>query len=77
MHTYETMIELTNQFYKTIGVEIPTKYIKLAVASLTMPEYAKNYNDVNQIKIKDHSSLATVGDAFCNAYQMLNEYTFF
>ncbi len=61
MHTYETMIELTNQFYKTIGVEIPTKYIKLAVASLTMPEYAKNYNDVNQIKIKDHSSLATVG----------------
>ncbi len=42
-----------------------------------MPEYAKNYNDVNQIKIKDHSSLATVGDAFCNAYQMLNEYTSF
>lgn len=44
------------------------------VQSLTMPEYAKEYNDKHNEKIKDHRALSSVGDAICGAYIMLKEY---
>ena len=50
------MIELTKQFYKSLDVEISSEYVELAVTFLTMPEYAKNYNDINLSNISNHSA---------------------
>lgn len=47
----------------------------LAVRSLTMPQYAKEYQDKYNQYIGEHRALATVGDAVCGAFLMLNRYT--
>lgn len=72
-YTFEEMTNLTLDFYNTIGIKIPKKYIKRAVESLTMPEFAYSYNTV-YAKINDHRALATVGDAVCEAYLMIKKY---
>ncbi len=69
------MINETVNFYKDIlEIEVPNKFIDLAVTSLTMPQYAKEYNDIHENKLSDHRSLATVGDAVCEAYLMINKF---
>ncbi len=69
------MINKTINFYKErLGIEVPDKFIDLAVTSLTMPSYAKEYNDKYRVKLTDHRSLATVGDAVCEAYLMINKF---
>lgn len=73
-YTYDEMIDLTKNFYDTLEINIPQKYIKRAVASLTMAEYAKCFNDKTNSEIYDHRALATVGDAVCGAYRMINKY---
>lgn len=73
--TFDEMKEKAKKFYKALGVDVPDDKINRAVYSLTMPQYAKVYNDKNDQKIFDHSALATVGDAVCAAYLMLKEYS--
>ena len=76
---YEDMVNNTVSFYMNLGVSIPKKYIKIAVASLTMPDFAYCYNSKqsllsNKNKIHDHTALATVGDAVLSAYLMIKKY---
>ncbi len=71
--TFDEMTEKAINFYKELGVDVPDDKINRAVYSLTMPQYAKVYNDKNDQKIFDHRALATVGDAVCAAYLMLKE----
>ena len=69
--------ELKNKalnFYMVLSINVPTKFEELAVQSLTMPQFAKEYNDVNEHKIGDHRALATVGDSICGSYLMLKEF---
>ena len=73
--TYEEMRERAFEFYDDLQINIPQKYADLAVRSLTMPQYAKEYNDSNNNPIGDHRALATVGDAICGAFVMLDRYT--
>lgn len=70
----DIMTEKTRQFYKTLQIDIPDEYIELAVMSLTMPQYAKEFKDKYHEKIGDHRALATVGDAVCGAFLMLDRY---
>lgn len=72
--TYEEMREKAFKFYDDLQINIPKKYADLAVRSLTMPQYAKEYQDKYNQYIGDHRALATVGDAVCEAFVMLNEY---
>lgn len=75
MYEYQEMINKTVNFYKDIlEIEVPDEFIDLVVTSLTMPSYAKEYNDIHEDKINDHRSLATVGDAVCEAYLMINKF---
>ena len=74
MLTYDEMVENTREFYDELQIDIPDKYIGLAVKSLTMPQYAKEFNDKFHKEIGDHRALATVGDAVCEAYVMLKFY---
>ncbi len=74
MLTLKEMIKLTIEFYNLLEIEISKKDEMMAVQSLTMPDYAKEYNDKHNEKIKDHRALSTVGDAICGAYIMLKEY---
>lgn len=74
MLTYDEMIEKTREFYCELQIDIPDKYVGLAVRSLTMPQYAKEFNDKFHKGIGDHRALATVGDAICAAYTMLKFY---
>ena len=74
MLTYDEMIEKTREFYDELQIDIPDKYVDLAVRSLTMPQYAKEFNDKFHKEIGDHRALATVGDAICAAYIMLKFY---
>lgn len=74
MLTLEEMIKLTIEFYNLLEIEISKEDEMMAVQSLTMPDYAKEYNDKHNEKIKDHRALSTVGDAICGAYIMLKEY---
>lgn len=71
---YDKMLELTKAFYSKIDLNISDEDITLAVQSLTMPQYAKEYNDIHSNKIEDHRGLATVGDSICGAYVMLKEF---
>ena len=73
--TYEEMRERAFEFYDDLQINIPKIYVDLAVRSLTMPQYAKEYNDSNNHPIGDHRALATVGDAVCGAFLMLDRYT--
>lgn len=70
--TYEEMSERAFEFYDYLQINIPKKYVALAVRSLTMPQYAKEYNDSDNHPIGDHRALATVGDAVCGAFLMLD-----
>ena len=72
--TYEEMRERAFEFYDDLQINIPKIYVDLAVRSLTMPQYAKEYQDKYNQCIGDHRALATVGDAVCEAFVMLNEY---
>lgn len=74
MLTLKEMIKLTIEFYNSLGIKISKEDEMMAVQSLTMPEYAKEYNDKHNEKINDHRALSTVGDAICGAYIMLKEY---
>lgn len=74
MLTYDEMIEKTREFYDELQIDIPDKYVYLAVRSLTMPQYAKEFYDKLHKEIGDHRALATVGDAVCGAFLMLNRY---
>ena len=74
MYTLKEMKEKSLEFYKGLNVETSQKNILLAVRSLTMPQYAKEYQDKYNQYIGDHRALATVGDAVCEAFVMLNEY---
>lgn len=49
-----------------IGRKIKDQHYYLQ--AITCPSYAKEYNDVHQQKIRDHQSLATVGDTILKAY---------
>ena len=71
---YEEMSERASKFYDYLQINIPKKYVALAVRSLTMPQYAKECQDKYNQCIGDHRALATVGDAVCEAFVMLNEY---
>lgn len=73
--TYEEMSERAFEFYDYLQINIPKKYVALAVRSLTMPQYAKEYKDKYGETIGDHTALATVGDAVCGAFLMLDRYT--
>lgn len=75
LSTYEEMSEKASRFYEDLQIKIPDQYVDLAVRSLTMPQYAKEYNDSNNHPIGDHRALATVGDAVCGAFLMLDRYT--
>ena len=72
--TYEEMSERAFWFYDDLQINIQKKYADLAVRSLTMPQYAKEYQDKYNQYIGDHRALATVGDAVCEAFVMLKEY---
>lgn len=74
MLTLEEMIKSTKDFYNLLGIEISKEYEMMAVQSLTMPEYAEEYNKSHSERIKDHRALSTVGDAICGAYVMLKEF---
>ena len=74
MLTYDEMVEKTREFYDELQIDIFDKYVDLAVRSLTMPQYAKEFNDKFHKEIGDHRALATVGDAICAAYIMLKFY---
>lgn len=74
MLTYDEMVEKTREFYDELQIDIPDKYVDWAVRSLTMPQYAKEFNDKFHKEIGDHRALATVGDAICAAYTMLKFY---
>lgn len=75
LSTYEEMSEKASRFYEDLQIKIPEQYVDLAVRSLTMPQYAKEYKDKYNLNIGDHRALATVGDAVCGAFVMLEEYT--
>lgn len=75
MYMFKEMQEKSIQFYKLLNIDILQKDIILAVRSLTMPQYAKEYKDKYNLNIGDHRALATVGDAVCGAFVMLEEYT--
>ena len=64
----EKMRETTRSFYSNIGCELTDDNIDLAVQSLTMPCYANEYAQKYGEKILNHSSLATVGDAYWEVY---------
>ena len=73
--TYEEMSEKASRFYEGLQIKIPEQYVDLAVRSLTMPQYAKEYKDKYGETIGDHTALATLGDAVCGAFLMLDRYT--
>lgn len=75
LSTYEEMSEKASRFYEGLQIKIPEQYVDLAVRSLTMPQYANEFNVSNNHPIGDHRALATVGDAVCGAFLMLDRYT--
>ena len=56
--TYEEMRERAFEFYDDLQINIPKIYVDLAVRSLTMPQYAKEYQDKYGDTIGDHTALA-------------------
>ncbi len=75
---YKELVKKTKEFYKKLEITLcdnDEKLINLAITSLTMPEFAKEYNDVHTEKIYDHRSLATVGDSICTALLMMKEFS--
>lgn len=76
MLSYTEMVEKTKDFYESIEVKIPEDRIELAVASLTMPQYAETFKNETGNNIIDHRGIATVGDAICGALLMMKEYFF-
>ena len=74
---YKELVDKTKEFYKKLEITIcdkDEKLINLAITSLIMPEFAKEYNDIHTEKIYDHRGLATVGDSICNALLMMKEF---
>ena len=77
-YNYEEMLEKTKKFYDSINVKIPDEKIEDALASLTMPMYAKEFNDKNaNKKINDHRALATLGDAICGSLLLTKKYQYY
>ena len=72
--TYEEMRERAFEFYDDLQINIPKIYVDLAVRSLTMPQYAKEYQDKYGDTIGDHTALATVGDAVCGGVKRHIDY---
>ena len=66
MLTYDEMVEKTREFYDELQIDIPDKYVDLAVRSLTMPQYAKEFNDKFHKEIGDHTlhNLKSARDKF-------------
>ena len=58
MLTYDEMVEKTREFYDELQIDISDKYVDLAVRSLTMPQYAKEFND------KFHKEIKFLNDLF-------------
>lgn len=71
---YEELKSKAISFYRSLEIKIPDNLLEQAVQSLTMPQFAKEYNDINEIKLNDHRALSTVGDAVCGSYVMIKEY---
>ena len=74
---YEKLVDKTKKFYEILDVKIDNKdseLIELAITSLTMPVFAKEYNDVNTKKIHDYRCLATVGDSICTSLLMMEKF---
>ena len=75
MYDFNEMKQITIDFYKSVAIDnVPEDYLHLAVMSLTMPEYSKQYMDYFKEEIGNNSALATVGDAVCEAFLMLDSY---
>lgn len=71
------MKQKTNGFYLKYDIKINKGKMNLAIQSLTMAQYAKEYNDIhNKSIIYDNGGLATVGDAICEAYVMLKKFQY-
>ena len=66
MKKYDEMKNEALMFYKDLDVVVED--IELAIISLTMPEYAKAFNNENNSKIVDCSALAKVGNAIYTYY---------
>lgn len=62
MLTYDEMVEKTREFYDELQIDIPDKYVDLAVRSLTMPQYAKEFNDKFHKEIGDHIKFTTIAN---------------
>ncbi len=75
---YKELVDKTKEFYKTLEVNICDEkedIMQLAITSLTMSEFEKQYNDAHEPKIYNNRSLATVGDSICAALLMLREFS--
>lgn len=76
MLDYQEMERRTVDFYKSVGIDLNKEDFRLAIRSLTMPQYAGCYKDKNNgAEIGDHRALSTVGDAFIGAFIMRQSYT--
>lgn len=78
IYSFEEMEEKTRKFYNHLGcAEISEELLRDAIASLTMPQYAKIFNDKNKnMKINDHRALATLGDAICGSLLLTKKYNY-
>ena len=71
---FEEMKKQARAFYGSLGCSVWEKDIVLAVQSLTLPNYARKFNNNKEFSqngkrvIYCNSSLATVGDAFIDTY---------
>ena len=72
--SYEEMLNKTIEFYNSLDISFPKDKNELAVASLTMPSYSKNYKDKYGKERYNHSSMATLGDSMCGAFLLLETY---
>lgn len=69
MYTYEEMEARARSFYGTLGLRLTSRDLPLAIQSLAMPAYTKEYNERNPSRpIHDNDSLATLGDSVFYVY---------
>lgn len=71
---YDELKNKTLKFYESISIEVPINKLECAVQSLTMSQFAKEYNVVNEKEIYDNRVLATLGDAICGAFVIKKEF---
>lgn len=75
---FQTLNELKIKaihFYKRLNIYIDSEEMEdLALQSLMMPQFTKQFNDANKTHLNDHRALATVGDAMCSCYLMTREF---